>query len=290
MKDNTNIRKVVIWLVIIAAVSLTVALINFMYVEDYFKGFQKANNFEENLIDEVKNFNIDNLKEIYINSVSAGVSVFSTDEKDIKVHFHGKSLGSSKQQVPKLTANVEGDMLKIVLEYPKTAFSFIDFSALLDIYLPLEYTGNIMVETVSAGIGISNLNINNLQCETVSGGLRIKSLILEDCILKTTSGGISITDFTGNLKAESISGGVDIGYKSFYHNVDIKTTSGGIKIDFPKDAEFYLKANTFSGEVVAKFPITITNSSKKLQLEGVVGAGNGSVIIESVSGNIYLNK
>jgi len=80
MRNNTNIQKMVIWLVVIAAVSLTIAAIAFLNTEKYMVNFRDSNNFEGNSIDEVRTFNIYQLKEIYIHSVSSDISVFSTDE------------------------------------------------------------------------------------------------------------------------------------------------------------------------------------------------------------------
>ncbi|GAG84204.1 unnamed protein product [marine sediment metagenome] len=87
MRNNINIQKMVIWLVVIAVVSLTIATIAFFSIENYMVSFRDRNNFEGNSIDEAKTFGIDQLKEIYIHSVSSDVSVFSTDEEDVKIHF-----------------------------------------------------------------------------------------------------------------------------------------------------------------------------------------------------------
>ena len=97
-------------------------------------------------------------------------------------------------------------------------------------------------------------------------------------------------DFTGNLKADSVSGDINVSYRIFDNNIDVKTISGEVKIDLPQNAEFYLKTNTVSGEVVARFPITIISFNKMNQLEGTVGTGDNRIIVDTVSGDIYLNK
>ncbi|MBU4349172.1 DUF4097 domain-containing protein [bacterium] len=288
MRNNMNIQKIVIWLVVIAAISLTIATISFFSTENYMVSFRDRNNFEGNSIDEVKTFGIDQLKEIYIHSVSSDVSVFSTDEEDIKIHFYGRSALKSEKALPKLITNLEGSKLKIEIKYPKVVFY--NANVVLDVYIPQDYRENIIIDTVSADVDISNLDINNFQCKTVSGDLRIESLGSDNLTLNTTSGNINIIDFSGNLKADSVSGDINVGYKVFDNNVDIKTISGKVKIDLPQNAEFYLKTNTVSGEVIAKFPITIISFNKKNQLEGTVGTGDNSIIIDTVSGDIYLNK
>ena len=288
MKNNVNIRKIVIWLFVIAVASLTIATIAFFSTENYMVSFRDRNNFEGNSIDEVKTFSIDQLKEIYIHSVSSDVSVFSTDEEDIKIHFYGRSALKSEKALPKLITNLEGSKLKIEIEYPKVVFY--NANVVLDVYIPQDYRENIIIDTVSADVDISNLDINNFQCKTVSGDLRIESLGSDNLALNTTSGYVNIIDFSGNLKADSVSGDINVGYRVFDNNVDIKTISGKVKIDLPQNAEFYLKTNTVSGEVVAKFPITIISFNKMNQLEGTVGTGDNRIIVDTVSGSIYLNK
>jgi lia operon protein LiaG len=285
-----NIQKMVIWLVVIAAVSLTIATIAFFSTENYMVSFRDRNNFEGNSIDEVKTFNIYQLKEIYIHSVSSDVSVFSTDEEDVKIHFYGRSALKSEKALPKLITNLEGSKLKIEIEYPKVLFSWAASDILLDIYIPRDYRDNVIIDAVSAEVDISNLDINNFQCKTVSGDLRIESLGSDNLTLKTTSGDVNLMDFTGNLKADSVSGDIDVRYRVFDNNIDVKTISGKVTIDLPQNAEFYLKTNTVSGEVVTKFLITIISFNKMNQLEGTVGTGDNSIIIDTVSGDIYINK
>jgi len=288
MRNNTNIQKMVIWLVIIAAVSLTIAAIAFFNTENYMVNFRDRNNFEGNSIDEVTTFGIDQLKEIYIRSVSSDVSVFSTDEEDIKIHFYGRSALKSGKALPRLITNLEGSKLKIEIEYPRVLFY--NANVVLDVYIPQDYRESIIIDTVSADVGISNLDLNNFRCKTVSGDLRIESLGSDNLTLNTTSGDVDIVGFSGNLKADSVSGDIDVGYKVFDNNIDVKTISGKVKIDLPQYAEFYLKTNTVSGEVVAKFPITIITFNKMNQLEGTVGTGDNRIVVDTVSGDIYINK
>jgi len=288
MKNNVNIRKIVIWLFVIAVASLTIATIAFFSTENYMVSFRDKNNFEGNSIDEVKTFGIDQLKEIYIHSMSSDVSVFSTDEEDIKINFYGRSTLRSEKALPKLITNLEGSKLKIEIKYPKVIFY--NTNVVLDVYIPQDYRESIIIDTASADVDISNLDLNNFLCKTASGDLRIESLDSDNLTLNTASGDVDIVDFSGNLKADLVSGDIDVGYRVFDNDVDIKIISGKVKIDLPQNAEFYLKTNTVSGEVVARFPITIISFNKMNQLEGTVGTGDNKIIIDTVSGDIYINK
>jgi len=174
MRNNTNIQKMVMWLVVIAVVSLITAAIAFFNTENYMINFRDRNNYEGNSISETKTFGIDQLKEIHIYSVSSDISVFSTDEEDIKIHFYGRSALKSEKASPKLITNLEGGKLKIEIKYPKVIFY--NANVVLDVYIPRDYRESIIIDTVSADVDISNLDLNNFQCETVSGDLQIKSL------------------------------------------------------------------------------------------------------------------
>jgi len=276
MRSNMNIRKLLIWLVVIAVVSLTIAIIAFFSTENNMVSFSDRNNFEEISIDEVKTFNnIGKLKEIYIHSVSSNVSVFSTEEEDVKIHFHGISAAESEKKLPELITNIEGSQLKIEIEYPKALFYnanlFLDvYVPQDDVYVPQDYLENVSIDTVSADVDISNLDIKNIQCKTVSGELRIESLGSDHLTLKTTSGNINILDILGDLKIDSVSGNVNVEYEVFAQDINIKTISGKVKIGLPENAEFYLKTNTVSGEVDTDFPITIISFGKMNQLEGKI--------------------
>ncbi len=174
MRSNTNIRKIVIWLVVIAVVSLTIAAVAFFNTENYIVRFWDRSNFEGNSIDEVKTFDIDEvktfgidqLKEIYIHSVSPDVSVFSTDEEDVKIHFYGSSTAGSEKELPNLITNLEGNKLKIEIKYPKVLFY--NANVVLDVYIPQDYTGNINIDTVSADVDMSGLDLNDFKCKTRS--------------------------------------------------------------------------------------------------------------------------
>ena len=288
MRNSMNIRKIVIWLTVIAVASLTIAAIAFFNTESCLVGFRDRNNFEEKSINEIKTLDIGQLKEICIHSVSSDISVFLTDEEDIRINFYGKLVADSGKALPKLITNIKGSELTKGIQRPKALF-YRD-NLVLDVYLPQDYKECITVDTVSADVDISNLDINNIQCKTVSGDLRIETLGSDNLTLNTTSGNINILDISGNLKADTVSGDVNVEYKVFNQDIDIKTISGKVKIDLPQNAEFYLKTNTVSGEVAVKFPITIINSNTINQLEGTVGKEDNKIMVDTVSGDIYLDK
>ncbi|GAJ21821.1 unnamed protein product, partial [marine sediment metagenome] len=66
------------------------------------------------------------------------------------------------------------------------------------------------------------------------------------------------------------------------------STAAIITVSYTEDS--IPKTNTVSGEVVARFPITIISFNKMNQLEGTVGTGDNRIIIDTVSGDIHINK
>ena len=107
-----------------------------------------------------------------------------------------------------MITNLEGSKLKIEIKYPKVLFN--NDNVVLDVYIPQDYTGNINIDTVSADVDISGLDLNDFKCKTVSGDLRIESIGSDNLTLHTTSGDVDIVDFSGNLEADSVSGDIDV--------------------------------------------------------------------------------
>jgi lia operon protein LiaG len=133
---------------------------------------------------------------------------------------------------------------------------------------------------------MSNIKANVFNYDCSSGDFRAKGLSTGSSSVESTSGTINITDFTGDLKADSSSGDVSIDYANFDNNTDIHATSGNINLTLPKGSRFHLNATTSSGDISCDFPITITKNKKDNYLEGDVGSSGRVVRLDASSGDI----
>ena len=283
MKNN-RVRKIVIWLIVIATISLTIAFVAFVNTSNYKILLRSPNHNRGKTIDELRIMNMDNANNIYLTAVSSEIHIYASERSDIEIHFFGNSFFDCKRACPKLMTELTGDRINIKVEYPKMLFNYLDVA--LDVYIPRDYTGNIYTSNVSGKTWIENLDLEQCSCTTVSGDLKLKNISSKDLNLNTTSGNIFISDMTGNLQINSVSGDLDISYDIFSNFIDINTISGDVKINLPQDAEFILYIDTASGKVINKFLDFMKSSKKRNQPESI----KNNVSIKTISGDISLNK
>jgi len=174
----------------------------------------------------------------------------------------------------------------------------------LDVYIPENSIEVLKIETVSADTNISDLKVDKFNLNAVSGDFKGGSLFASDLKFNSISGDISLKDYTGDVDINAVSGDVVLegGDQSdnievvtisgevcieqeYPSNINIKTTSGGVEINLSKDARFYLKAKTVSGDIENSFPIKITSSGRR-DLEGMVGSDEKEINLSTNSGDI----
>lgn len=177
----------------------------------------------------------------------------------------------------------------------------------LDVSVPKQYAGIMNVKTVSGNIELGSFSLEKIKLDTVSGGISITQLTTKEASvetvsgdltggglfasqasLSTISGALKLDSFTGQLKLHSVSGDSEIRYKEFTGPCQINTTSGKMKIALPETSNFTLNFESVSGNYTSDFPITVTNSDHKHQIQGNVGSGGPEISVESVSGDLEL--
>lgn len=260
-------------------------------------------------IDETKEFDINAINQVLISTVSSDVNIILSKDNDIKLHFQGKT--SELSRAPKLEASMSGDKLDISIKYPKQFMSIGNFSlnTKLDVYIPEDYKKYISIQTVSGRVNIDklevdkfktntvsgNININSIIANTtdfgsVSGDIKIKELSVQGSIFKTTSADVEIETITGDIKTSSVSGSISLLYKKFNNDVQAKTVSGEVELSLPEASEFKVDFSTLSGELDNEFPLVITGKIEKRNVKGIVGDGNKTISIETVSGDADIDK
>lgn len=293
MFSNLNMKKIVLWLVIIMSVAFIIAAALFVVYEaqDFFGTLSNSGSYSENLNQE-KTFNIQEISDIDVNVVGTNVNFILVEGQDLKAHLYGRVSSKTKNTAPQLNVELQGS--KLLIE-EKRKFHFINIGSYnsdlkLDIYIPKNYPENISVNAVSGDLRIEGLNLNKFSYKSVSGNLDSKSLITKETSLDTVSGDFEIDAFEGNLNYNSVSGDLSAMYKTFDNNIRINTISGDTKIKLPANAEFYLRTGSVSGDTTCDFPITLSNSGKKHGMEGTVGSNKNEIKADSVSGDVNIYK
>ncbi|WP_026478548.1 DUF4097 family beta strand repeat-containing protein [Alkaliphilus transvaalensis] len=140
----------------------------------------------------------------------------------------------------------------------------------------------------SGSIKINNL-IGDLEGRTHSGSIKVESALTQNTYLKSISGKIQLTNFVGNLMGEVTSGSIIAEYKEFRNSINLTAVSGKIDLTLPKEAQFIINAKTTSGGIKTNFPITLTHASRRSMM-GVVGNDENKINLETVSGSIKINQ
>lgn len=164
---------------------------------------------------------------------------------------------------------------------------------------------NLIANSASGRISISQTNIKEAEIKTSSGSISISNVISSaETKIKSTSGTISIKDsqFLKELTTITASGNILIESSKCY-NIDADTSSGNVFIFLNNLDIKTIDVETSSGNTVIKLPSEIAgfkaiaksssgNYRSNFDVNNPNHYGDGSIIInvDSSSGNITINK
>ncbi len=290
---NRVTPKIVLILIIITLLSLSISAVLFINgslssgVDNYLNFKQETSALEE-VVDENRTFDAQNIKNIMVKTVSADVHLLTAGTNEIDVTLTGET-SYDQEQNPYVTLVSEiqnDDTLYLEVQHrPGLNLKSIDLK--LDIALPAEYAHNINISTISGNLDFSAIELDSFSYNSISGDLNGKKLSADNIELHFTSGTANINEINGDLSFESVSGDINTTYKTLDSNIEANTTSGNMVFYLPEDASFSLLFKTVSGNISTDFPGTITHSSNQ-KLEEVVGSGDNQVHIKTISGNVQI--
>jgi hypothetical protein len=127
-----------------------------------------------------------------------------------------------------------------------------------------------------------------LDARTTNGGVEASGLTA-DVDVRTTNGGIRISTL-GVARARTTNGAIDVtlGDLSGTDPLEFRTTNGGITLTVPGGLDANLSARTTNGSISSDLPITVQGSFGPRRLEGVIGSGGRSIVLETTNGNVRL--
>lgn len=304
MKDNLNIKKIVLVLTFVMVISLLIAGSIFTSalrsgsfrnydVGSSLKGLNwisfgrvgvGSNHFD---INEKEIIDISNLASIQISTISAPINLYvGEDTNELVVHYYG-NIETSAQRPPELEVKTTGGKLKIN-EKRQNSIGFNREKITMDIYLPIGYEKLLSLNSVSGSIEVDMAILQQLDIETVSGRIYVNRAQVAEGRFQSISGKINLKNYSGKLYGKSVSGAVDAELEELSNPIEISTTSGKISLKLPKDAGFELNAKSTSGKIESEFPILIQRGIERNHIQGVIGDGNNQVELQSVSGSINI--
>ena len=153
-----------------------------------------------------------------------------------------------------------------------------------------DMTKNIIdLKSTSGGIKTAgNVMADNIIARTVSGGIDFNNVDVKNYDLQSTSGGIKIESISGEGNAKTTSGGIDIFLKKPQEQVQLETTSGGIRLKLENSLQFTLEANTTSGGINTNFATETSNRNSATAKIGENPTVN--IIAKASSGGIKIEN
>lgn len=184
------------------------------------------------------------------------------------------------------------DALKYYLEDDVLYIKFSRAGVLLDncepknlfVYLPSDFVlDKLEINTISSGIDIEGVNINESDIDTVSGDVYLSWSNLHSIDIETVSGdcSCSYSDGINRLSIESVSGNIELIRLKELNTLEIESTSGDVNLKI-LDESFTLKFKTVSGKFSSE--IEVVQKDDKY----VYNMGNHSYQIETISGDVNI--
>jgi hypothetical protein len=198
--------------------------------------------------------------------------------------------------------------------------------SVLDVHVP--HAAALEVHVVSAPVDVTGMDGRSLGVNTVSGRVHINAhagavkvgsvsgdVVFEGAAngmdVQTVSGDVQAATVNGNLSGQTVSGDlvlrgntlgrVDLGTVSGGIQLDaalapaaswkVDTMSGDVRLGIPANTSAEIKADTFSGDLHSDFGKPYGSEHGPGEHLGTrAGSGNGSIVINSFSGDVRINR
>lgn len=234
------------------------------------------------------------LKKIIVETAVADISVKRGDSGNFRFDIRGDILRSNEDKL----YSVESSASQIKLELAKFNNIRPSLSGIFaEITVPVGYegvleirttSGSIVVDTdskemvlnsVSGDISVEAVDKTSIKSTSISGNTNINGYDL-DVDGKSTSGEVIITGEILKTDINTTSGSIVIRGNTFSGSSKLKSISGKVEISVSGGYDF--KANSTSGY------ISYDGKNAEKEASGKVWGGGKEVIIETTSGDIYL--
>ena len=174
----------------------------------------------------------------------------------------------------------------------------------IEVTVPLKYNAD--VKTTGGDIKISQLT-GNVKFETAGGDITAND-ITGELDLVTAGGDIKASNFKGKIKAataggdvrldgsegevnaETSGGDVKLDYTGNNFGISLKTMGGSIKLKVPETFKAELDISTTGGEIKSDFPLLINKGTSGQTMKGDINGGGKLVKCTTMGGDISIRK
>ncbi|MHC4204444.1 MAG: DUF4097 family beta strand repeat-containing protein [Planctomycetota bacterium] len=179
-----------------------------------------------------------------------------------------------------------GNRLSVKIDKPTNLINK-SVSVSLDVELPNQT--DLELVTHNGAVKISDI-MGRLNATTHNGKVTTEN-VTGTTSLKTHNGSVTCNEISGDSQLTSHNGSV----KAFYAgsassvcDISMTTHNGSIELATPPDYSAQVRASTNNGSINTDLPITVTGKVSKSKLTGTIGAGEGSLHLETYNGSIRI--
>lgn len=148
----------------------------------------------------------------------------------------------------------------------------------------------VSIETGSGDVTLDGIRGDELGVETGSGQVTAHKLTAQKLSIETGSGEIEAGGIgADHAKIETGSGGIKFDVAKDVHILSLDSGSGDIIVSLPRDVGAKISAETGSGGIDTDLPLKVI-VRKRGELSGTIGDGNGSIRIETGSGDVKIRS
>jgi len=305
-----NTLKTIVWITAaIAVVSLGIAAL-FFFATGTDRPWEPGNGI---IVDEQRSLDLSGIEDIDVATSSTDVYIAASEGNSVEARLHGTVYTGQADAIPVLAAEHSGKVLEISTERKdgrKWVFGFYSSDLILEIQVPRQYRGAIVVHSSSGDVEINGQNLSELSVQTSSGDMQLSSIQAtsitmesssgdhwaegikaERSELTSSSGKIRVKDLQGGAGAESSSGDITLGFEAFTSDLEVRSSSGDVELYLTETAEFRVEARASSGDIDCAFPISLDQAGSQVdrnRLYGTVGGGTHRVAVRTSSGDITI--
>lgn len=190
-------------------------------------------------------------------------------------------------------SNVDGDLLVDARSAPVTATGTRGALSIAVGSGSVQVTnaeGDLNLDTGSGAVEVFGFRGGPLSIDTGSGDVTGSQLESTEVSVETGSGDIRLTGVGApSLSLETGSGAVTAELRQDIASLEVNTGSGDIAIRAPASLGAALEVETSSGDIDTDFPLQVTRRGRD-HVVGTIGDGNGTIEIQTGSGEIRLLK
>jgi lia operon protein LiaG len=262
-------------------------------------------------VDERQSVSLDGAESLVIEAASDDIVLADGTGATLDAWLHGSASGATANPPRLVAERNGSTVTMRVERPRVVILGFTWSNVRLDISVPKGYAGDLSVKSTSGTIELGDHRYGSLTLSTTSGDekvgtvtaasfkahstsgtLRAEAVSAKNVDLSSTSGDVRVNALAGDTTLNTTSGSVNVAFSTVPSRIDAGSTSGNVTLRFPADAQFILDARSTSGGIKCDFPITIAQGegAGRRSLNGAVGTGTAKVTVRTTSGSIRIQK